>query len=196
MTELLVGYLQSGEEIYEQQFQSITLPQIQGRMLATHASFEKVDFSEGSFTLDCTDVTFRNCNFSFCKLNDSSLSRVNFENCSFTGADFCESFLRDCDFIGCKCDMVNLNTGKFVSTRFTDTRLVQGYLENCKFQRVELQRCNLQNSFFSGTALKGMDLTSCTLSGMQLRREDIKGAVMTTEQAMEFLWMLEIKIRI
>ena len=94
MLDTLISLLQSGEEIYEQNFSSLHLPKFTGKLLASHATLERIDFNESTFPLDCSDVTFRNCNFSFSKLRDSSLSRVRFDNCNFTGSDFIDSYLR------------------------------------------------------------------------------------------------------
>ena len=79
MTELLTC-LQTGEELYEQQFTALTLPKLEGKLLGSSSTFEQVSFAESSLVLDCTGGSFIGCDFSFCKLSDSSLSGVRFEN--------------------------------------------------------------------------------------------------------------------
>ena len=92
------------------------------------------------------------------------------------------------------CAMINLNSSKFQGCTLTDSRFASGYLENCMFKKTALQNLVLENAYFTGTALKGIDLTTCMLSGLHLRPEDLRGCKLRLEQAMEFLWMLGVKI--
>jgi uncharacterized protein YjbI with pentapeptide repeats len=194
MTDFLTR-LQNDDEFYQEEFLNLNASDTEGKLIASGCRFTRISFANSDILLDCTDTVFTQCDFQLTKLRNSSLSRVRFENCTFSGTDFCESFLRDCSFIGCKGDMLNLSNCKLQRSDWNDCVFQQGYFENDSMKNCKLQNCNLTSSYFHGTSLKQMDLTNCKIDQLRLRRDDLKGAILTADQAMSFLWMLEIHIR-
>ncbi len=63
------------------------------------------------------------------------------------------------------------------------------------FKDVAFSRCDLTQCEITNTSLKGLDLRSCSLSGMAVVPECLRGAVVTPLQAVELAGLLGLVIR-
>ena len=68
------------------------------------------------------------------------------------------------------------------------------FWESCKLQKTAFTRVDFTDAAFFRTALAGIDVSGCELTGLKLNPEDIRGAKMSADQAMEFIRLLGIQI--
>ena len=117
------------------------------------------------------NCTFRNQTFSECKFRSSQLTDVRFENCDLSNISFAESSLYRVEFISCK----------LLGTNLSETTMNHVLLHDC-------------NAAFSHAPLRGIDLRTSRIGGITLNISDLKGAVITSLQAMDLLPLLGVII--
>ena len=64
-----------------------------------------------------------------------------------------------------------------------------------RWKETAFSDCDLRKSQLLHTSLNGMDLRSCELDGFRLAPQDLKGAIVTPEQAMMLAGFLGVVIR-
>ena len=72
--------------------------------------------------------------------------------------------------------------------------LRNGSLNDCRFSSVAFESCDLVEADFSHAPLRGIDLRTSRISGITLNISDLKGAVITSLQAMDLLPLLGVII--
>ncbi len=157
--------------------------------------FVKCDFSESSLEqAGFRDVIFENCDFSNCDFTKAAFQRVVFQNCKLMGADFVEGAMRYVRVCDCDARYANFADGKAQDTIFDHTRL-----ENAAFLRFKLaaafSQCGLNQAAFEQTPMKGFDLRTCRLGGLQVTLSDLKGAIVTPVQAADLAVLLGLVIK-
>lgn len=162
--------------------------------------------SKSMHLLNFEGVIFRNVDFIGITWSSLSLTNVRFENCDLSNADFSGAIIHKSEFIGCKLMGLNLRESSlqnvrlevckasFIFMRFA--RLKQVYFERCQmesgdFQNAELGKvifdhCILRSSQMSGTKLADIDLSNSDIEGLGIRIEDLKGAIVSPGQAVDF----------
>ena len=71
-------------------------------------------------------------------------------------------------------------------------------MENCKIAHINFENCNLKEAEFYHTPLKGIDFTGSDISGIRvslMNSSELKGATVTSLQALELARMLGIDIK-
>ena len=64
-----------------------------------------------------------------------------------------------------------------------------------KIKGLELSDCDLKRIQLLHTPLEGIDLRSCEIAGLRLAVEDLRGAVVTAEQAIDLVSFLGVEVR-
>lgn len=157
--------------------------------------FVKCEFTQACFEqAGFRDVVFENCDFSNCDFTKAAFQRVAFLGCKLMGADFIESALRSVRFFDCDARYANFADGKAQEIAFENVRL-----ENAAFLRFKLtasfSQCSLSQATFEQTLMKGFDLRTCRLGGLQVTLSDIKGAIVTPVQAADLAALLGLVIK-
>ena len=79
--------------------------------------------------------------------------------------------------------------------RFAHCLFRNGSFNDCRFSSVAFDSCDLVEADFSHAPLRGIDLrTSLRISGITLNTSDLKGAIITSLQAMDLLPLLGVII--
>jgi uncharacterized protein YjbI with pentapeptide repeats len=94
----------------------------------------------------------------------------------------------------CNAGYINLAMSKMNQVRFTHSQLRNGSLNDCRFSSVAFESCDLVEADFSHAPLRGIDLRTSRISGITLNISDLKGAVITSLQAMDLLPLLGVII--
>ena len=68
-------------------------------------------------------------------------------------------------------------------------------LSEGKLQSIEFSDCDLRKIQLLHTPLDGIDLRSCEIGGLKLNLSDLKGAIVTAQQAIELAAFLGIIIQ-
>jgi uncharacterized protein YjbI with pentapeptide repeats len=150
--------------------------------------FENVRFNECSFR-KCTfiDVRFLNCDLSNCDFGESYFNRCEFLTDKVLGAKFPLSIMKDVTIAESNFEFVdfngvNINVAEFRDSNFRNASLTECKLKNLMCDKVEF----IQTNFFR-TALKGMDFTKSTITGIIVSDTgaELKGAKVDLYQAAE-----------
>jgi uncharacterized protein YjbI with pentapeptide repeats len=158
--------------------------------------FERVDFNGMRIdSLELTDVRFINCDLSNCTFMGSIIHRVEFEDCKMMGLSLNDSTLQNVSINNCNGRFALFNFIRMKNTIFNKSNF-----ENCNIQSGKLDKVAFTETYFtqgqmSGTSLKDMDISSCYFDGVGLRPEDIKSAIVSPMQAVEFAKLLGVIIK-
>ena len=118
---------------------------------------------------------FINCNLASTNFYSSIFEDVCFKSCNFKNAIFDDSSLKKV-----KIDECNFKYASCINLKLLNT-----YMLNSDFSL-----CN-----FSNTSLKNIDFTTSVLDGITLYPNDLKGVILTQNQALEFIKLLGIIIK-
>ena len=125
---------------------------------------------------------------------ESSLYRVEFISCKLLGTNLSETTMNHVLLHDCNAGYINLAMSKMNQVRFTHSQLRNGSLNDCRFSSVAFESCDLVEADFSHAPLRGIDLRTSRISGITLNISDLKGAVITSLQAMDLLPLLGVII--
>ena len=164
----------------------------------SYKSFKNCTFQNQIFSKfhssQLTDVRFENCDLSNISFAESSLYRVEFISCKLLGTNFSETTLNHILLHECNAGYINLAISKMNQVRFAHSQLRNGSLNDCRFSSVAFESCDLVEADFSHAPLRGIDLRTSRISGITLNISDLKGAVITSLQAMDLLPLLGVII--
>lgn len=151
-------------------------------------------------------VIFNKVDLKGITLNSLELTDVRFENCDLSNANFIGVIIHRTEFIDCKIMCLNLNdstlqnmymynyNGQFILMNYAQMKNVilldcvfeNSNLQHSKFDKVEFRKYNFKLSQMSGTSLSGIDLSNSDFEGVGVRPEDIRGAIVSPMQAVDF----------
>ncbi len=158
-----------------------------------HCVLAGADFSKASF-YDCVLV---GCDLSNAMLEEAYLARTRFVGCKLEGARMGKAFLRSSRFIDCMCRYANMGEMTLESSSLVGCDLREAFLNEVRFRKkTRLQNCDLTRVDFFRTSLKGMDLSTCTIAGIAVSdtHSELKGALISREQAQELVGMLGVRM--
>ncbi|MBO0995749.1 pentapeptide repeat-containing protein [Bacillus sp. SD088] len=179
-----------------------------GRLEAFPASIhaEHVRFQE---------IHLKGVDFDNIQLPSSSWVDVVFENCDLTNLDFrMARFTRvefiDCKLVGVNCDQANFNDvlfrqcqapySLFNLSTFQDVCFDECLLKGANFIDASLEFLDFTNSViedvqFTGTSLSNIDLSQCEFSLIHADEHDLRGAIISPEQAIGFIEVFGLKVK-
>lgn len=175
---------------------------VQGRDFS-RACFSKASF-EGCTFLDCsfykgefTDVVFHSCNISNTNFGEAYFNRCEMVSSKGLGTKFSDGVIKNMIFADCNLEYANFDSASFEKVKFSETDLSHGAVSQCRFKGALWNRVNLTGASFFKSLLKGMDLTSCTITGLVLSDQcwELKGAAVDLYQAAELAKRLGVIIK-
>lgn len=160
-----------------------------------NCTFSHILFSECELKwAQLTDIRFENCDLSNISFAGTVFYRVEFISCKLLGTNFSEATLNHVRMEGCSSQYINLSMSKMRTVRFTNCDFRSGSFNDSKLMPAAFDGCELLQADFSHTPLKGTDLRTNRITGIQLNIADLRGAVVTPMQAMDLLPMLGVVI--
>lgn len=141
-----------------------------------------------------SDVRFENCDLSNMSLASGSFHRVEFVSCKLVGTNLSETTMNNVLFKDCNAHYINLSMSKFTQVKFAQCDLKSGNLNENRLNGVIYESCSLVEADFSHTSLRNIDLKTSHIEGIQLNIADLKGAIVTSLQAMDLISLLGIII--
>lgn len=157
----------------------------------SHTQFHDCQFKQAQIT----DVRFENCDLSNISFASSTFYRVEFIACKLLGTNFPETTLNHVLMEGCNGQYINLAMSKLRTARFADSDFRNGSFNDSKLIPAAFDGCQLIEADFSHTSLKGIDLRTSRISGIQLNLADLRGAMVSSLQAMDLLPLLSVTIK-
>lgn len=150
--------------------------------------FKNVTFTETALTgVELTDVIFEKCDLSNVNFSGAIIHRTEFKECKMIGIDLTDATLRNVLFDHCVADYA---TFRFTNTKqviVQDSTLCKADFYHSKLNKIELYRSNIDQAQFSGTELNGIDLSDCEFNGLGVEVENLKGCIISREQAYVFV---------
>ena len=103
--------------------------------------------------------------------------------------------LRHVTMIDCQLRLINLSGCVNKAAAFTRCDLSEGVLNGCGWHRTPLRECRMVGCHVTGTSFDGVDLTTCEVEGWALGGGELKGALVTRDQAAAFALLLGLVIK-
>ena len=170
-------------------------------------SFERMEFSRVHFTRckfqRCVfaragfyDCIFEDCDISYSVFSDSYWRRCTLNAVKGVNADLHVAILRETVLNDCSLRCLNLTGAKLESVTFNRCMLMDSFFNELKTKQLKLNDCDLTRVDFFKTPLKGLDLSTCRISGIALSDDlhEIAGAKISSAQAVDIAVMLGVKI--
>jgi uncharacterized protein YjbI with pentapeptide repeats len=158
--------------------------------------FRDVTFKNISFSrADIEDVRFENCDLSNVDLSGSLMHRVEFIDCKVLGSNLSEASLQNVVMNKCNARYVNLVFSRCKKFRIEESELSFADFRWSEFTDANFVNTNLQESQLAGTKLEGVDLSMCDIEGICVTPEDIRGAIVSSLQAISLSKLLGIVIK-
>lgn len=160
-----------------------------------NCTFTSTLFSECQLkSTQLSDVRFENCDLSNISFAESSLYRVEFVSCKLVGTNLSEATLNHVRMSDCIGMYINLSMSKMNQVSFHNCDFRNGSLNDCRLTAVELPGSILIEADFSHTSLRGIDLRTSRINGIILSISDLRGAIVSSMQAMDLLPLLGVEI--
>ncbi|MDR3551609.1 MAG: pentapeptide repeat-containing protein [Clostridia bacterium] len=159
------------------------------------AALRGVRFEASLRAAEFEDVLFEGCDLSNVDLSDAILLRTAFVDCRMTGVNFSGAVLRDTAFENSMTKYASFRFARFDRAAFTGCNCTSADFEEVSFTKTRFAQTSLRQVQMSGTALANIDLTSCDIDGLGARPEDLRGAVLTPEQAITAAKIIGVVIR-
>lgn len=160
-----------------------------------NCTFKQQIFNECQLkSAQLTDIRFENCDLSNVSFTGTTFYRVEFISCKLLGTGFPEATLNHVWMEHCYGQYINLSMTKMRTVRFSHCDFRNASLNDSKLIPAAFDNCELLEADFSHTSLKGIDLRSSRITGIQLNIADLKGAIVSSLQAMDLLPLLGVKV--
>lgn len=189
-------------DCFAEEFKDITL---HGKKI-TKAEFEtctfvSCDFSETFFS-SCRfiECTFVNCNLSLMKLTSSKLSDLTFDSCKMIGIDwtmadwkslltaepikFIECILNDSNFFGLDLESLVIKASRAKEVDF----------RNSSLKKANFTETDFKNALFENTNLEEANFTEAQNTHIDIRKNNLKGAIFSRYEALYLLETMGIEL--
>ena len=167
---------------------------------ASHAQieqsrFKSVDLSETGFKFfQLVDVLIINSNIANAKWREANISRVTFTECRLTGFDVADGILENIEFQNCKLNLANFRFAKLKKVRFENCDLQEADFLGAELKSVDFSRCDLSKTQFANTKMNNVDFRTSTIHGLKAQADNLKGAIISPDQALDLIWLLGVKV--
>ncbi|MBS5064074.1 MAG: pentapeptide repeat-containing protein [Hungatella hathewayi] len=197
--EVLMEYKEREERLEEKHIVKLDVLEedLEG-LCVSKVLFENCSFQDCSFVkAEFTDVIFQSCDFSNSNFSDGYFNRCRFLSSKGLGARFCGSMIQNVVIKDCNLNYVNFDSSKLEKIRIEETQMTGGNISQCKCKAITWTNVTLESASFFKTPLRGMDFTTCNLTGLSLSDEltELKGAVVDLYQAAELAKRLGLVIK-
>lgn len=168
------------------------------RISFEHVIFENCrmihsSFSGGNFT----DTVFRSCELSNCDFSSSCFCRTEIQAVKGIGANFNEARLFHVKIADSNFSYANFNEVKADHFTALQSDFSEVFLTACRLKNTSVHEVRFDKANFYRTSLKGIDLTTCRISGIitSLEAGELKGAVVNMFQAVELAKRFGVIVR-
>lgn len=165
------------------------------RLSITHVRFHGARLTGALPAAELEDVRFEACDLANLEFSDAILLRVCFSGCRMTGVNLSGASMQHVSFEDCRLDYANFRFARFANARFSDCDCARAEFIQAALSHCTLSHIGLRQAQFSGTPLAGIDLTHCDIDGLGARPEDLRGAIISPEQAVTAAKLLGVIVR-
>jgi uncharacterized protein YjbI with pentapeptide repeats len=169
-------------------------------------AFVDLDLTEAR----CRGMTFTECTFRRARFNCSSHADGAFLNCAFVNCSFFDARLTDCKLVGsafdrCTYDLMQVSGGNWSHVALPGADLSRATIRGARLREADLTGASftggtLRDADLSGALLRHAKLAGCDLRGSDLGALDpeeveLRGAIVTYEQALVIAVALGLDVR-
>ena len=144
------------------------------------------------------DCSFSNCDFSNCTMENGFFQRSEFLGCKWIGVNGCGSTFKDVYLEDCNGRLWNLSASSVKNVGFNrcdcSSALFRQWVRK-DGGALSFHECRLSGCNFFKTELKGVDLSTCSIDGLILSGEELRGTLIAAHQAQDLVGLLGVKIK-
>ncbi|HIW13199.1 MAG TPA: pentapeptide repeat-containing protein [Candidatus Salinicoccus stercoripullorum] len=160
-----------------------------------HFRIEKSRFHDGFRGRHLVKVQFFNCDFSNMQFESATLLKVEFNQCNLTGTEFSNMNMKSVMFNECKMMFNNFTECKFENIVFNDIMFKQLFLNQTKMKSLEFNRCQIDDFEVFDTPLADVDLSGIDLGKITIQEEDLRGSIISSGQAADFVKLFGLRVK-
>lgn len=129
------------------------------------------------------DVIFDSCDLSNLQLPNCSFRRTVFKNCKLSGSIFSEAVFRDTAFQHVVAPYTNFLNSKWKNCLLQHSDFSEAFFAEAVFSSLSLEETRLTRSDFSRAKLDKADYRSCDIRDVRWELSQLRGCVISYEQA-------------
>lgn len=191
----LLAQLEEDEDIEAIRFEGVTFePLPVHRATFRGCVFERCLFLPGDGTIyDFMDCVFKTCDFAGMTFQRGGFRRVAFRDCRGIGMYMSEAAFRSVTADDCQFSYANLGLASLKAVTFTQCDLSHASFGEATFDTVAFTDSRLSGAELYGTSLSGMDLRSDQIDGIILGDlKELAGAKVSPLQACDLAVLLGV----
>ncbi len=135
--------------------------------------------------LRISDVRFETCDLSNSIWKEGKANRLEIVDSKLTGFQLTKADLSNLLMDNCMGKLVQFHSSKFKNTTFKNCQLKGADFRYCDLSNVRFINCDLQEAEFYYANLCGTDFRGSQLQGFKAQQQDLKGAIIDSQQAIE-----------
>ena len=149
------------------------------------------DFEKSYFE----NVIFKNCDLSNTSFERSTFKNVQFIDCKLVGTIMSGSYINNTNIKNSNCCNLIIQECTIYDSTFEDSNFISSNIGSSKQKNLKINKCNFDYCNFSNTLLNNIDFSTCSIEGIIVYQNDLKGSIMNYNQAIDFIKILGIKVK-
>ena len=166
------------------------------RVAFARCAFERMDFSKSEFPeIEWSDVTAKNGDFANSVWRKAILHRVELDSCRLVGWQMNEAHIASTLLRECNASLAQFRFTNFKAVRFENCNLYRADFQEADLRGVIFQNCDLRESQMSFAKLDKTDFRGSDVVGLQVKVENLKGAIVEPFQAAYFARLMGLNVK-
>lgn len=141
------------------------------------------------------DVIFEKCDLSNVDFSGAKFIRVEFKDCKMRGANFDNVVMRDVSWMNCQAPYSRFSLTEMKDVRFDNCLLTGSNFLDASVDNLQLGATTIEDVQFTGTSLKNVDLSECQYTYIHVQEDDLRGAIVSPEQAISLIEVFGVKVK-
>jgi uncharacterized protein YjbI with pentapeptide repeats len=141
------------------------------------------------------DVLCERCDLSIIDWPKAKLTRVELRGCRVTGAKVLEGEFDNVRFVDCHLEYASFPAARFRQVSFEQCRLKEADFSGADLAGTMFTECDLDGVDFCRAKLQGADISASTFREIEVGAGDVRGLVVSREQATGLSRLLGLVIR-
>jgi uncharacterized protein YjbI with pentapeptide repeats len=142
-----------------------------------------------------TDVACARTDLSTVVWEEAKLTRVEFRDCRMTGAILPDAELDGVRFLGCHLAYASFTGSTFRQVSFEACRLDESIFSGANLSGTVFVDCELRGVDLEGANLKDADVSTSRLTEVKVGVKDLRGLIVSREQAAALATLLGLVVR-
>lgn len=143
------------------------------------------------------NCTFIDCDFSNINITDASFLNTQFIGCKMIGITIDYTYLKNTIFKECKMDLFSICDNTIINVKFINSSLKEGKLYNNKLSKNSyIFENNDMSNISINDNLNKVSLIGNNISGINININNIKGSIISSDQAIILCSLLGVKVKL